>query len=97
MDENFATLWESLADVLPEHEAIVVGDRRITWRELDDRAARLAAALAEQGVARNDKVALYLYNCPEYLECVYASFKVQAVPVNVNYRYLDEELSLIHI
>jgi acyl-CoA synthetase (AMP-forming)/AMP-acid ligase II len=92
MDENFATLWESLADVLPEHEAIVVGDRRITWRELDDRSARLAAALAELGVTRHDTVALYLYNCPEYLECVYAAFKVQGVPVNVNYRYLDEEL-----
>ncbi len=92
MDENFATLWESLADTMPAHEAIVVGDRRITWVELDDRAARLASALAAVGVGPGDTVALYLYNCPEYLEFGYAAFKLRAIPVNVNYRYLDDEL-----
>jgi fatty-acyl-CoA synthase len=92
MDENFATLWESLADAMPEHQAIVVGDRRITWHEFDERAARLSAAVADHGVGHDDKVALYLYNSAEYLECVYAAFKARAVPVNVNYRYLDDEL-----
>ncbi len=92
MDENFATLWESLADALPDHTAIVAGERRIAWRDFDDRAARLASAMAEAGVQAGDRVALYLYNGPEYLEIVYAAFKLRAIPVNVNYRYLDDEL-----
>ena len=92
MNENFATLWESLVDSMPDHEAVVSGDRRITFSAFDDRAARLATALAELGVGRGDTVALYLYNGPEYLELVYAAFKLRAIPVNVNYRYLDDEL-----
>ena len=92
MNENFATLWESLVDSMPDHEAVVSGTRRMTFAAFDDRAARLATALAELGVGRGDTVALYLYNGPEYLELVYAAFKLGAIPVNVNYRYLDDEL-----
>ena len=95
MNENFATLWESLADSMPDHEAVVSGDRRMTFAAFDDRAARLAAALGELGVGRGDTVALYLYNGPEYLELVYAAFKLRAIPVNVNYRYLDDELAYL--
>ena len=92
MNESFATLWEALADEMPDETAIVAGDERITFAELDARAARLASALAERGVGEGSAVALYLYNCPQYLELVYACFKLRAVPVNVNYRYLGEEL-----
>jgi len=92
LSENWATLWEALADAQPDHVAVVVGDRRIRWRELDDRASRLAGALAAVGAGRDTKVAELLYNCPEYLETVYAAFKNRAVPVNVNYRYLADEI-----
>ncbi len=44
------------------------------------------------GLAPGDKVALYLRNVPEYVEAVAACFKARLVHVNVNYRYLDEEL-----
>ncbi|MBA3281161.1 MAG: AMP-binding protein [Acidimicrobiia bacterium] len=92
MERHFATLWESVADVVGEEVAIVQGDLRRTWHDFDDRSSRLAAALSDAGVAPGSKVAEYLYNSPEYLETYFAALKVRAVPVNVNYRYLDDEL-----
>ncbi|MCB0969870.1 MAG: AMP-binding protein, partial [Ilumatobacter sp.] len=92
MERHFATVWESVADEVGDDIAVVQGATRRTWTELDDRAARLAAALVAAGVAPGTAVAQYLYNSPEYLETTFAAFKVRAVPVNVNYRYLDDEL-----
>jgi len=89
---NYATGWEAVADARPDATALVHGDRRVPWRDFDDRAARLATAFAELGVRPDAKVASYLYNGPEYMEGVYAAFKARAVPVNVNYRYLADEL-----
>jgi fatty-acyl-CoA synthase len=89
---HFATVWESIADAVPDHPAIVQGDRRISWAQMDDRAARLAAAFTQAGLGVGSKIGMYLYNCPEYIETNYAGFKVRATPVNVNYRYLDDEL-----
>ena len=91
---NFADLWESLSDALPERVVLVQGDRRVTWREFDDRAARLAAAFTEPGCSPTRRSRSYLYNCTEYIEGVFATFKMRGVPVNVNYRYLEDELAL---
>jgi fatty-acyl-CoA synthase len=89
---DFASVWEHVTDTEPEYDAIVFGPRRLTYREFDDGAARFASALETAGVAEGAKVALYLHNCPEYLIAQYGAFKHRAVPINVNYRYLDEEL-----
>ncbi len=93
LSENWATLWEALADAQPDHVAVVVGDVHLRWSELDDTAARFAGALAEHGVTTNTRAAQLLFNCPEYLQTVYALFKQRAVPVNVNYRYLAAEIA----
>jgi len=85
-------MWEAVVDRLPEKTAQICGDRRTTFREFEDRAARLAAALEAAGIGTGAKVALYLFNCNEYLEAVFAAMKLRAVPVNVNYRYLADEL-----
>ena len=95
LSENWATLWEALADAQPDQTAVVVGDRSQTWRELDDRAARLATALAERGAAPGTRIAQLMYNCPEYLESSYAAFKLRATPINVNYRYKAPEIAYI--
>jgi 3-oxocholest-4-en-26-oate---CoA ligase len=89
---NIADLLECVADTVPEHEALVCGDRRLTYAEFDERATRLANALTERGVGPGDHVALYLYNGTEYLEAMVAAFKIRAVPINVNYRYVEHEL-----
>ena len=89
---NFATMWEIVADVLPDAPAVIQGDRVVTWSEFDHRADGVAATLLERGAGPQDKVAQYLYNCPEYLESMFAAFKAGLVPVNTNYRYADDEL-----
>jgi acyl-CoA synthetase (AMP-forming)/AMP-acid ligase II len=92
MEMHFATVWESIADEIPDSPAVTNGDTTRTWAEFDDRAARIAGALAEAGLGPDSKVGLYLYNGNEYIEAQYAAFKLRGVPVNINYRYLDEEL-----
>jgi len=89
---HFATIWEQVADAVPDHPALVQGSRRIAWGDYEDRAARLASAFTEAGLGPGSKVALFLYNAPEYAEAQFAALKLRGVPVNVNYRYLDDEL-----
>ncbi|MFN3255216.1 MAG: AMP-binding protein [Ilumatobacter sp.] len=95
LSENWATLWEALADAQPDHTAVVVGADQMTWSQLDDGAARLASALQDRGVGKGTRLAQLMYNCPEYLESTYAAFKVRASPVNVNYRYKGGEIAYI--
>jgi acyl-CoA synthetase (AMP-forming)/AMP-acid ligase II len=92
MSLNLADLFESLVDVIPDRLATVCGALRLTYAELDARANRLANALAARGIGRGDHVGLYLYNGSEFLEVVLAAFKLRAVPVNINYRYVEDEL-----
>jgi acyl-CoA synthetase (AMP-forming)/AMP-acid ligase II len=89
---NIADLLERVADTVPDHLALVCAQRRLTHAELDARANRLAHVLAARGVGPGDHVALYLYNSTEYLEGMLAAFKLRAVPINVNYRYVEDEL-----
>ena len=89
---NFASIWEMAADAVPDREALVVGDQRRTYAQLDERVRRLANHLAGQGIGRGDHVALYLENCAEYLEAMLATFTLRAVPINVNHRYVADEL-----
>ncbi len=92
MEFHFATVWESVADVLADDDALVHGSSRVTWRQYDDRASRMAAAFSAAGLRPDSKLGLYLFNGNEYLESHFGAFKMRAVPVNVNYRYVDEEL-----
>src|SRR5262249_27264144 len=65
---------------------------RLTWAEMDRRADGVARALLDAGLRRQDKVAHYLFNCPEYLESTFGILKAGLVPVNTNYRYGDQEI-----
>ena len=91
-DWNFPGVWEQAAAAFPDACAAVHGDRRVSWADFDRRAGALAAALVEHGLRPGAKVAQYLPNRPEYMESFYAAVKVGLVPVNTNYRYLDDEL-----
>src|ERR1700733_2360161 len=95
LDVSFGTIWEAIARDLPDAVAISEPARDYTFAEFDDRAARLAAALAAAGVGPGDKLACYLYNGAAYLETVFAAFKLGAVPVNANYRYTADELTAL--
>ena len=92
MQFNIADLFESLADAIPERDAVVCGTHRLSFRELDGRANRLAHSLAAKGIRAGDHVGLYLFNGAEFLEAMLAAFKLRAVPININYRYVADEL-----
>jgi fatty-acyl-CoA synthase len=92
MEENLANLFEGEADRAGDRVAVIHGDVRRSWRGLDDRAARLAAVLSSSGIGEGSRVAIALFNGPEYLETVLAVMKTRAMQVNVNYRYREGEL-----
>lgn len=91
-DWNYADVWEAIAGEIPEQTAQIHGEQHISWRSFNERANGIAHALIAAGVQQQDKVALYVYNGPEYLEGVFAAFKIGLVPVNTNYRYREHEL-----
>ena len=89
---NYAEIWETVATAIPDAPAQIQGSTSYTWREFDERANGVAHALLQGGAQEQDKVAQYLYNCPAYMESMFASWKAGLVPVNTNYRYADDEL-----
>jgi 3-oxocholest-4-en-26-oate---CoA ligase len=89
---NLADLFERVVDAAPEREVIVAPTRRLTYGELDDRANALAHVLTGLGVAAGDHIGLQLLNGSEYLEGMLAAFKLSAVPININFRYVEGEL-----
>ena len=94
-DWNYGDVWETVADTQPDLVAITQGEHNLTWAELDRGADGVAQFLLDLGVAHQDKVALYLYNTPEYLQATFAAAKIGLVPVNTNYRYGDDELAYL--
>jgi acyl-CoA synthetase (AMP-forming)/AMP-acid ligase II len=89
---NFADLFEHAMDAFGERTAVACGDRQVTYRELEERANRLAHHLAGLGVGPGDHVGLYARNSVEALETLIASCKLRAAAVNINYRYVENEL-----
>ncbi|MGZ6974268.1 MAG: acyl-CoA synthetase [Acidimicrobiia bacterium] len=93
MSYNLASLFERVVGAVPDRGAIVTPSRRLTYAELDDRANRLACFLQEHGVGQGSYLGLQLRNGTEYLEAMLAAFKLRAIPVNINYRYVAGELA----
>jgi 3-oxocholest-4-en-26-oate---CoA ligase len=89
---NFADLFEHAADAFGERTAVACGDRQVTYAELDERTSRLAHHLAGLGVGPGDHVGLYARNSIEALETLIAACKLRACAVNINYRYVENEL-----
>jgi len=89
---NFADLFELAADKVPDRVAVIDKRRRITYRELDERATRFAHALQAAGVQPGDHVGVLGTNCIEWVEAMYGVYKMRARVVNVNFRYVEEEM-----
>lgn len=105
MELDLAGVHEAIAAVQPDHECLVAGERRLTWARMTERTRRLASLLHRHGLgchrdraelqpweSGQDHLALYLHNCPEYLEGMLGAFKARVAPFNVNYRYVADEL-----
>jgi fatty-acyl-CoA synthase len=89
---NLADLYELVAAAVPDRLALVAGDTRLTYRELDERTNRLARHWVESGLQPGAKVAIYSWNRAEWVEAFIAAFKARLTPINVNYRYVAHEL-----
>lgn len=89
---HIADIIEVMADHVGDRTALVTSDAIRSYGELDMRATRLANHLAEHGVGPGDHVGIHAMNCVEWAEAFYACFKIRAIPVNVNYRYVEAEL-----
>ncbi|MET7870968.1 acyl-CoA synthetase [Streptomyces cyaneofuscatus] len=103
MEYNLADLFESVVDVVPDREALLYVDhpgtgaeRRLTYAELDAAANRIAHHLIGAGLRPGEHLGLHLYNGIEYLQTVLGALKARLVPVNVNYRYVEEELVYLY-
>ncbi|MGC0333848.1 acyl-CoA synthetase (AMP-forming)/AMP-acid ligase II [Streptomyces sp. SAI-170] len=103
MEYNLADLFESVVDVVPDREALVYVDhpgtgaeRRLTYAELDAAANRIGHHLLDSGVRPGEHLGLHLYNGVEYLQTVLGCLKARIVPVNVNYRYVADELAYLY-
>ena len=97
---NFADIFETVVDTVPDAPALVVratsdDEVRFSFAQLDARVNRLAHVLVDLGIAPGDHVGCHLYDGNQYIEVTLAAFKVRAVPVNVNFRYVDEELAYL--
>src|SRR5512139_3018100 len=92
---NIADLFEHAVDAAPDKPAVKVGERTITYAELESEANRLAHYLAAQGVQAGDHVAVYAKNSIEHVIAVLAVVKIRAVTINVNYRYVEGELDYL--
>ena len=98
---NIADIFETVVATVPDQPALVVrtGDGhdevRLSFAELDARVNRLAHAFVALGIGEGDHVGCHLYDGNQYVEATLAAYKVRAVPVNVNFRYVDEELTYL--
>ncbi|HEX9041887.1 MAG TPA: acyl-CoA synthetase [Trebonia sp.] len=90
---NMADLFEHAVDTFPERVALICLDRQVTYTGLEDEANRLAHHLAAQGVGPGDHVGLYARNSIEAVTTLLATIKLRAVVININYRYLAQELA----
>ena len=95
MHWNYADVYETIAGTMPDVPCQVQGDRSVSWGEFDRRSNTLAGALLRAGLSEHAKVAVYLRNCPEFIETYVACFKARMIPANVNYRYEHDEL--VHV
>ncbi|MEO5877671.1 MAG: acyl-CoA synthetase [Streptosporangiaceae bacterium] len=93
---SHADLFEGIADRIPDKIALICGQERVSYSELDARANRFAHALLDWGVKAGQHVGVQLYNGVEYMVAVLGALKIRAVPINVNYRYVEAELVYLY-
>ena len=92
---NLADLFEVVVDTVPDRLALVAGDVRRTYRELDERADRVANHLLASGRPPGTHVGILSRNRAEWVEAMIGCYKARAVPVNLNYRYVAPELRYV--
>ena len=90
---SYGDILEAVEKITPEDQpALIHGNRVTNWGSFVHRTNNLARNLLASGVEPGEKIAFYMRNCPEYSEGIAAGFKAGLTHVNVNYRYIEQEL-----
>jgi 3-oxocholest-4-en-26-oate---CoA ligase len=92
---NAADIFEGVVQRIPDREAVVLGETRLTYKELDARANKAAHALKKLNISKGSHIGIYAFNCIEWLEIMLGAYKLCAIPININYRYVEEELKYL--
>ncbi len=105
---SLAEIHEAIGQTRPDQECLVFRDRRFTWSQIEERTRRLANHLLDAGLgchteredlaaheSGQDHLAIYLHNGNEYLESMLGALKARVASLNVNYRYVAEELEYL--
>ncbi len=79
------------AHKIPDKEAFVIGDKRYSFSQFNERVNRLANALSKTGIKKGDKISLLFMNSVEILECYFAAGKIGAIAVPNNFRLAPDE------
>jgi fatty-acyl-CoA synthase len=93
---NLADLFELVVDAIPDRTALIAGEVRLTYRQLDERANRFAHHLIGAGIKPGDFVGVHAWNRAEWIEAMIGCHKARAVPININYRYVEAELRYLY-
>ncbi|WP_430331569.1 acyl-CoA synthetase [Rhodococcus sp. ACT016] len=96
MAYTFADLFEHSVDAMPDRLAMIVSGEEVTYRELDERANRLAHHLAHAGFGVGAHIGIHMHNAIETMVAIIAAFKIRAVPLTVNFRYTSDELRYLY-
>lgn len=94
---QIADLFEHAVDAVPEREALICGDDRRTYAELEARTNQAAGLLRANGVTGGDFVGIYATNSAAHVELMLACYKLSATPININFRYVEDELRYVSI
>lgn len=95
MSFNVADVFEAAVDQYAERDCLVCDGERRTYAQMEARANQLAHHLQAQGISVGDHVGIYAMNCVEWVESIWACFKLRANYININYRYVADELEYI--
>lgn len=93
---TIADVLEAMADTVGDRAFVKMIDRDLSFAEIDERANRFANHLLSLGVQPGEHVAIHAHNCLEWIDAFFGSLKVRAVPININYKYLSEELAYLY-
>jgi acyl-CoA synthetase (AMP-forming)/AMP-acid ligase II len=88
----FSLVLADMSKYNPNGKAIIYGERKVTWKELNNRVNRFANALVSLGIKKGDHAIIFFHDCPEFIEISYALLKIGAVPVPMNFRFVAREI-----
>jgi 3-oxocholest-4-en-26-oate---CoA ligase len=89
---DFNGFYDAILKSFAKYPVMIYGDRTITYREFDEQSNRLAHALLELGIERDQNIGIAEYNTPPFLEVTTAAWKITARAVTLNFKFKEWEL-----